>query len=97
MNRIETLHPLALAGTEIEYIDLALNLITVFDPTWFEVVNGTLHSIDLLANGITSIPSDAFRSLRDLEILVLNFNPLRNIPGNAFIALDQLEVLQLSE
>lgn len=97
LNQIETLHPLALFGTAIEYLDLSLNRISVFDPTWYETINGTLHSLDLLANGISSLPSDGFRTLRDIEVLVLNYNPLRTVPGNAFISLDQLETLLLSK
>jgi Leucine-rich repeat (LRR) protein len=96
-NRIETLHPLALEGTALEYIDLALNRINEFDATWFEAVNGTLKFLDFLANGISSLPQDAFRTIRNLETLVLANNPLRELPGNAFIALDFLQNLQLSK
>jgi Leucine-rich repeat (LRR) protein len=97
MNRIETLHPLSLEGTSLEYIDLAMNRINVFDPTWFEAVNDTLHSLDLLSNGISRLSEDAFRTVRNLETLVLSSNPLTNIPGNAFLALDSLKNLQLSK
>jgi Leucine-rich repeat (LRR) protein len=96
-NRISTLHPQSFEGSSIELLDLAFNQISVFDPTWYSPINATLRTLDLLDNRISGLPSDAFRSLRDLETLVLSGNPLRgqNIPGNAFIALDNLQILLL--
>lgn len=99
LNRLQNLTPQSLEGTAIEFLDLANNQISVFDPTWFAPINSTLRTLDLLNNQISGLPADAFRTLRDLEVLVLSSNPLRgtNIPGNAFIALDNLEVLLMGK
>lgn len=98
-NRLETLSPQSFEGTAIEFLDLAGNQISVFDPSWFAPINSTLRTLDLLNNQISALPADAFRMLRDLEVLVLSGNPLRgaSVPGNAFIALDNLLVLLMGE
>lgn len=96
-NRLQSFTNQSFEGSAIEFLDLANNLISEFDPNWFAPINATLRTLDLLSNQISSLPADAFRSLRDLEILILSNNPLRgeNIPGNAFIALDNLQMLSI--
>jgi Leucine-rich repeat (LRR) protein len=94
-NRIERLNADSFSGTAIEFLDISNNNLDSFDPDWFNSINDTLRTLDLLLNNIQVLPADAFRTIRDLEILILSFNPLRTVPPNAFIALDLLEVLGL--
>lgn len=95
-NRIETISPLALAGSSLMFLDLSDNFLRTFDPLPFEAINSTLLDLLLPINRFTSIPQNAFTNLENLNLLQLNYNELNdNIPPQAFSPLWNLETLTL--
>lgn len=96
-NRIARLDDHSFTGAPIRFLDLAGNPLGIFNPRWFESINGTLEALDLLNANIQSLPENGFRNLRNLRSLALSRNPLSfRLPPRIFEGLDNLEDLFLS-
>ncbi|KAJ4431306.1 hypothetical protein ANN_19903 [Periplaneta americana] len=65
--------------------------------TSLPVAGKELTQLDLSQNGLSSVPSAAFRNLHHLLILNLNHNRITAIHNRAFEGLDTLEILTLYE
>ena len=96
-NRIETLSPNSFTGTIVQYLALGVNFLNEFNPDWFTPVNATLQTLEILANGITSLPNMAFSNLRNLIYLDLAGNKFTSFPGDVFSGLDRLENIYISD
>lgn len=94
-NRIATLNVNSFAGTAVAFLDLGDNRLTSLNSAWFEPINGTLTTLDLIANSISTLGSDLFRNLRNIETLALNVNPLSSVADDAFASLGNLHILAI--
>lgn len=92
-NRIASLSANSFTGSSLDYLDLAFNRLSNFNPQWFHSINSSLTFLDLLGNSIVYLPSDGFADIRNIERLVLNNNPLWSIPSDAFRFADNLRDL----
>jgi len=74
-----------------------MNDLNAFNPAWFTPVNTTLETLEILANGITILPSMAFSNLRNLRYLDLTGNRFTTFPGDVFTGLDRLENIYIAD
>ncbi|KAG5666388.1 hypothetical protein PVAND_014417 [Polypedilum vanderplanki] len=85
----------AFTGSAISYLDLEFNLFSTFDPLPLERINTTLTTLGVFANYITTLPSNGFANIRNLEWLDMTANEFQSLPDDAFVGLDRLRMLYL--
>lgn len=56
-----------------------------------------LTQLDVSQNGLTQVPSAAYKNLHHLLILNMNHNKINSLHARAFQGLDTLEILTLYE
>lgn len=96
-NRLSNISKRVFAGlNHLKSFNMADNLLREIVADWFTDISDDLRELDISHNLLTSINTDDFHALTNLNLLNLSANKINFIDNDAFLNLSYLLILDLS-
>ncbi|XP_073972198.1 uncharacterized protein isoform X2 [Rhodnius prolixus] len=96
-NNLPKLQSFIFLGIDIRHLTIHNSSLAVVEESSLSSMGQGLTQLDLSLNSLSSVPSQAFRSLHHVLILNMNHNKISALHSKAFEGLDTLEILTLYE